>query len=208
MGKKKEFLQWARNKRKGRGLSQSPWEAASRRPYPREWKPGQFWDQRALQGTRVSPFLASPVVLCGWQSLCSSWALRGRRASQVALVVMNQPANAGDTVRHNFNPSVGKISWRRSWQPTPVFLPGESPGQRSLEGYIPSRHNEPDMTEWFSMYACRVVYKWFSCQSSIFTANSKGTRLRHQWTYWQWTYRPKKRCVPGRSTKGKSRSWY
>ena len=29
--------------------------------------------------------------------------------------------------RHGFNPWVGKISWRRAWQPTPVFLPGESP---------------------------------------------------------------------------------
>ena len=29
--------------------------------------------------------------------------------------------------RHGFNPWVGKIPWRRAWQPTPVFLPGESP---------------------------------------------------------------------------------
>ena len=34
-----------------------------------------------------------------------------------------------------FNPWVGKIPWRRAWQLTPVFLPGESHGQRSLEGY-------------------------------------------------------------------------
>ena len=52
-------------------------------------------------------------------------------ASQVALVVKNLPANAGD-VRLGFNPCVGKIPWRRAWQPTPVFLPGESHGQRSL----------------------------------------------------------------------------
>ena len=37
--------------------------------------------------------------------------------------------------RHGFNPWVGKIPWRRKWQPTPVFLPGESHGQRSLVGY-------------------------------------------------------------------------
>ena len=35
------------------------------------------------------------------------------------------------------NPWVGKIPWRRAWQPTPVFLPRESHGQRSLEGYSP-----------------------------------------------------------------------
>ena len=36
--------------------------------------------------------------------------------------------------RHGFNPWIGKIPWRRKWQPTPVFLPGESRGQRSLVG--------------------------------------------------------------------------
>ena len=34
-----------------------------------------------------------------------------------------------------FDPSVKKIPWRRAGQPTPVFLPGESHGQRSLVGY-------------------------------------------------------------------------
>ena len=37
--------------------------------------------------------------------------------------------------RCGFNAWVGKIPWRRKWQPTPVFLPGESHGQRSLVGY-------------------------------------------------------------------------
>jgi len=39
--------------------------------------------------------------------------------------------------RRGFNPWVGKIPWRRAWQPTPVFLPGESQRQGSLEGYSP-----------------------------------------------------------------------
>ena len=38
--------------------------------------------------------------------------------------------------RHGFNSRVGKIPWKRAWQPTPVFLPGESHGQRSLADYI------------------------------------------------------------------------
>ena len=37
--------------------------------------------------------------------------------------------------RHRLDPWVGKIPWRRKWQPTPVFLLGESHGQRSLAGY-------------------------------------------------------------------------
>ena len=36
-----------------------------------------------------------------------------------------------------FDPWVGKIPWRGTWQPTPLFLPGESHGQRSLAGYGP-----------------------------------------------------------------------
>ena len=46
-----------------------------------------------------------------------------------------------------FDPWVGKIPWRRQWQPTPVFLPGESHGQRSLAGYGLSGCNELDMAE-------------------------------------------------------------
>ena len=42
---------------------------------------------------------------------------------------------------------VRKIPWRRKWQPTPVFLPGKSHGQRSLVGYSPWGHKESDMTE-------------------------------------------------------------
>ena len=49
--------------------------------------------------------------------------------------------------RPGFNPWVGKIPWRKEWQPTPVFLPGESHGQRSLVGYSPWGHKESDMTE-------------------------------------------------------------
>ena len=42
---------------------------------------------------------------------------------------------------------VGKIFWRRKWQPTPVFLPRESYGQRNLVGYNPRGRKESDMTE-------------------------------------------------------------
>ena len=56
-------------------------------------------------------------------------------ASQVALEVKNPPANAGDKRDGGFDPWVRKIPWRRKWQPTPVFLPEESHGQRSLAGY-------------------------------------------------------------------------
>ena len=46
-----------------------------------------------------------------------------------------------------FNPWVGKIPWRRKWQPTPVFLPREFHGQRSLVGCSPCGCKELDTTE-------------------------------------------------------------
>ena len=49
--------------------------------------------------------------------------------------------------RHMFDPWVMKIPWRRAWLPTPVFLPGESHGQRSLVGYSPQGLNESETTE-------------------------------------------------------------
>ena len=49
--------------------------------------------------------------------------------------------------RHRVDSWVGRIPWRRAWQPTPVFLPGKSQGQRSLGGYRPWGCKESDMTE-------------------------------------------------------------
>ena len=46
-----------------------------------------------------------------------------------------------------FDPWVGKIPWRRKWQPTPVLSPGESLGQRSLVGYSPQGCKELDTTK-------------------------------------------------------------
>ena len=47
-------------------------------------------------------------------------------------------------MRCGFDPWVGKIPWRRTWQPIPVFLPGESHGQRSLVGYSPWGRKESE----------------------------------------------------------------
>ena len=47
-------------------------------------------------------------------------------------VVKNLPANAGDM---GSTPGLGRFPWRRKWQPTPAFLPGESHGQRNLADF-------------------------------------------------------------------------
>ena len=68
----------------------------------------------------------------------------------MALMVKNPPANEGDHKRLRFDPWVRKIPWRRAWQPLLVFLPGESQGQRSLEGYSPWGCTESDTAEQLS----------------------------------------------------------
>jgi len=46
------------------------------------------------------------------------------------------------------NPGLGRSLWSRKWQATPVFLPGESHGQRRLAGYSPWGHKELATTEY------------------------------------------------------------
>jgi len=66
---------------------------------------------------------------------------------QVTLVVKNPPASSGDVRDADSIPGLGRFPQRRKWQPTLVFLHGESQGQRSLAGYSPWGCKESDMTE-------------------------------------------------------------
>ena len=59
-----------------------------------------------------------------------------------------------------FTPWVRKISWRRAWQCTPVFLPGEVHGQRSLLGRSPWGPKELDTAEWLTHWELRRGEKW------------------------------------------------
>ena len=75
----------------------------------------KFWFMRAMVQNALWLMLGMrglPLWFCGNESSCR-WR------------------------RHGFDPWVGKILWRKKWQSTPVFLPGESNGQRSLSAYSP-----------------------------------------------------------------------
>ena len=63
--------------------------------------------------------------------------------SLVAQMVKNPPANARDK---GSIPRLGRFPWGKKWQPTPVFLPRKSHGQRSLADYSPWGHKQSDMT--------------------------------------------------------------
>ena len=78
----------------------------------------------------------------------TGYPLQYSQASVVAQTVKNLPA-----MRETWNnPWVGKIPQRRAWQPTPIFLPGESHGPRSLAGYRPWGRKKADMTERLRLY--------------------------------------------------------
>ena len=61
-------------------------------------------------------------------------------------MVKNLLANTGDIRDVGLIPGPGKIPCMWAWYITPIFLPGESHGQRSLEGYSPKSHRELDKT--------------------------------------------------------------
>ena len=116
-------------------------------PLRRSWTP-----HVAAQGPRASVLEAEAAGVSGLDQKPAAWhrspvpsllivAKHSERsgASQVALVLKNPPASAGDRRNSGSIPDrkVRKMPWRRAWQPTPVFLPRECHGQRSLVGSSP-----------------------------------------------------------------------
>ena len=105
--------------------------------YPLQYSGLENWGRKELDTTERLSLSFFPVVVSGKFTLSMprgeglSEEVILKQASQVALAVKNPPANAGDK-RRRFDPWVGKIPWRKAWQPSPVFLPGGSHGQRSL----------------------------------------------------------------------------
>ena len=85
---------------------------------------------------------------------------------------------------------VGKTPWRRKWQPTPVFLPGEFHRQRSLEGYSPWGHKESDMMEgWGTVRSpvepCFHLRDRFPCMGFIYLQDNRQFGLNknfHDWS--------------------------
>ena len=87
-----------------------------------------------------------------------AWVLRRTINISGASLVAQRKDSACQCRRHRFNPWVGKISWRRKWQPTLIFLPGKSHGQRSLLGYSPWGRKQLDSTERLSTITDKYTY--------------------------------------------------
>ena len=90
------------------------------------------------EGVPTSQTFLEELIHCERKKICLAWLPRWLKGKESAC----QYRRCGS------DPWVRKIPWRRRWQPTPVFLPGESHGQRSLVDYSPWGHRESDMTDW------------------------------------------------------------
>ena len=78
-----------------------------------------------------------------------------------------------------FDPWVGKIPWRRDWQPTPVFLPGEFHRQRSLAGYSPWGGRESDTTGRLSTHMIFFREKLpFLCNPEYFLSGKEQEKWK------------------------------
>ena len=75
----------------------------------------------------------------------------------MVLLVKNLPANVVDARDTGSIPVSGKIPWRKEWQPTPIFLPVKSHGQRSLVGYSSKGSKESDMTEHAQKHKSLII---------------------------------------------------
>ena len=94
-------------------------------------------------------------------------------------VVKNPPANAEDAKRCWFNPWLGKIPWRRIWQPAPIFLPGKFHGQRSLADYGSRGRRASDTTEHIHTFLNPDFYLYFG--SYLINWQNSGPLLSHSY---------------------------
>ena len=105
------------------------------------------------RGAAFCPNLGNHVYPKGW---CPSMSCPEEKPSVTLWVSFPGGTSGKESTcqcrrckRRGFDPWVGKIRWRRAWQPTPVSLPGVSHGQRSLVAYSPWGRKESDTTEAF-----------------------------------------------------------
>ena len=147
-----EYKKWEEKKKKGNREKEAQ--------VSQKWFSTFFWSGRSLEpshqsGQKFANLSHRSLEMCQGQPQCwgreTAWVVFTIKLANGSFpgdsVVKNPPANAGDTGdRH----SIRKIPWRRKWQPTPVFLPGESHGQRKPGGLHSMGSQELETTEWLS----------------------------------------------------------
>ena len=89
--------------------------------------------------------------MCNWITLLYTLKLTSYCKSTILSWWLSGKESACQFRRLEFNPRVRKSPWRRKWQPTPVFLPRKSNGQRILVGYVPSIGSQRVVHDWVTV---------------------------------------------------------
>ena len=119
------------------------------------WALGRILWQREFKQLNYMGTLCTWQVMCKWQ-ICP-WGVSIKSIHQSAYSFPSgsdgkESANNTGNIRDvGLISGLGRFPWRRAWLPTPVLLPGESHGQRSLVSYSPFGHRESNMTEWLTL---------------------------------------------------------
>ena len=129
---------------------------------PRTHEAVKSWRWAWREGSGECDFTC-PILCIYWrQALYTQWII-----SSFLPAWHSDKESACQCRRHRrsgFDPWVRKIPWRREWQPTPVFLPGEFHGQRSLVGYIVHGVTKSQIqlsTIFFAFFQCKHFF--FPC---------------------------------------------
>ena len=159
-------------------LSSDPWVAVDPRKRTQRDRLSNYWPWFLIRPTRhgvmgqCSGSQTWPVHLhCGilaftLSSPCS-WASQ----------VVSGKESPCQCKGCRLNPSVRKVPWRRKWQPTPVFLPGKSHGQRNLVGYNPWGHQRVGH-DWETKHQFPALpWPWWGCFCTWFGSQSGLSRI-------------------------------
>ena len=104
----------------------------------------------------------SVFLMYPWREMCSMSTYTSAILFSLLLIFDDSSSLVAQTVKNplqcwrpGFDPWVGKIPWRRAWQPTPVFLPGESPWTEEPGG-LQSMRLQRDGHDWATKHICIV----------------------------------------------------
>ena len=141
---------------------------------------------KAIESIRIE--VSSAIVLAFRTLSCTQYAINkyllNKWTNICCFPTLHSPCGSDSTEsacqcrRPGFDHWVGKIPWTRAWQPTPIFLPGESHGQRSLVGYGPGSHKESDTTERLTHILCAKALEglWYELPQPLLSETSFSKR--------------------------------
>ena len=131
----------------------------------------------------------SPSQVAQWERICLPLKELDRGACWAAVYGVTQNRtrlkrlSSSSSRRQGYDPWVGKIPWRRKWQPTPVFLPGKSHGLRRLLGCGPQCCKESDTTEHVHMHTHTCTHAHTYTHARVCTHTHGSGQVSGHWEW-------------------------